>query len=67
MQADETALSESLLDEFPGIGANRKAALLKHFGSLQRPEGDGAETGADHAMRSMSARSMAFGCWLTPS
>jgi excinuclease ABC subunit C len=29
-------ISESLLDEFPGIGANRKAALLKHFGSLQR-------------------------------
>ena len=29
-------ISESLLDEFPGIGVNRKAALLKHFGSLQR-------------------------------
>jgi len=29
-------ISESLLDEFPGIGVNRKASLLKHFGSLQR-------------------------------
>ena len=29
-------ISESLLDEFPGIGSNRKAALLKHFGSLKR-------------------------------
>lgn len=29
-------ISESLLDEFPGIGATRKAALLKKFGSLQR-------------------------------
>ncbi|MBC8324940.1 MAG: excinuclease ABC subunit UvrC [Verrucomicrobia subdivision 3 bacterium] len=29
-------ISESVLDEFPGIGASRKAALLKHFGSLQR-------------------------------
>lgn len=29
-------ISESLLDEFPGIGSSRKAALLKHFGSLQR-------------------------------
>ena len=29
-------ISESLLDEFPGIGSRRKAALLKYFGSLQR-------------------------------
>ena len=29
-------ISESLLDEFPGIGEARKAALLKKFGSLQR-------------------------------
>jgi hypothetical protein len=29
-------ISESILDEFPGIGQRRKAALLKKFGSLQR-------------------------------
>ena len=29
-------ISESVLDEFPGIGQARKAALLKKFGSLQR-------------------------------
>jgi excinuclease ABC subunit C len=29
-------ISESLLDEFPGIGAQRKAALLKRFGSVHR-------------------------------
>jgi excinuclease ABC subunit C len=29
-------ISESLLDEFPGIGENRKAALLKKFGSVHR-------------------------------
>lgn len=29
-------ISESILDEFPGIGQNRKAALLKKFGSIQR-------------------------------
>jgi len=29
-------ISESLLDEFPGIGENRKQALLKKFGSVQR-------------------------------
>ena len=29
-------ISESLLDEFPGIGTARKAALLKKFGSVQR-------------------------------
>ena len=32
-------ISESVLDEFPGIGASRKAALLKHFGSLRRLRG----------------------------
>lgn len=29
-------ISESLLDEFPGIGQRRKAALLQKFGSVQR-------------------------------
>ena len=29
-------ISESILDEFPGIGAQRKAALLRKFGSIQR-------------------------------
>src|SRR4029453_16658745 len=29
-------ISESLLDEFPGIGDKRKQALLRKFGSLQR-------------------------------
>ncbi len=29
-------ISESILDDFPGIGAQRKAALLKQFGSVQR-------------------------------
>jgi excinuclease ABC subunit C len=29
-------ISESILDEFPGIGERRKTALLKKFGSLQR-------------------------------
>ena len=29
-------ISESLLDEFSGVGERRKAQLLKHFGSLQR-------------------------------
>ena len=29
-------VSESLLDEFPGIGEARKQALLKRFGSVQR-------------------------------
>jgi excinuclease ABC subunit C len=29
-------ISESVLDEFPGIGDRRKAALLKKFGSMQR-------------------------------
>jgi excinuclease ABC subunit C len=29
-------ISESILDEFPGIGEARKTALLKRFGSVQR-------------------------------
>jgi excinuclease ABC subunit C len=29
-------ISESVLDEFPGIGEARKAALLKRFGSVPR-------------------------------
>ncbi len=29
-------ISESILDDFPGIGERRKAALLKKFGSVQR-------------------------------
>jgi excinuclease ABC subunit C len=29
-------ISESVLDEFPGIGTQRKAALLKRFGSVYR-------------------------------
>jgi len=29
-------ISESILDDFPGIGDQRKAALLKHFGSVLR-------------------------------
>ncbi len=29
-------ISESLLDEFPGMGTTRKTALLKHFGSVQK-------------------------------
>jgi len=29
-------ISESVLDEFPGIGERRKEALLKRFGSVQR-------------------------------
>jgi excinuclease ABC subunit C len=29
-------ISESILDELPGIGASRKAALLKQFGSVQQ-------------------------------
>jgi len=29
-------ISESVLDEFPGIGERRKRALLKKFGSVQR-------------------------------
>mgnify|MGYP003341835178 FL=1 len=29
-------ISESILDEFPGIGEARKKALLRRFGSIQR-------------------------------
>ena len=29
-------VSESILDDCPGISATRKAALLKHFGSVAR-------------------------------
>ncbi len=29
-------ISESMLDEFPGIGESRKSALLRRFGSIQR-------------------------------
>jgi excinuclease ABC subunit C len=29
-------ISESILDDFPGIGDRRKQALLKRFGSIQR-------------------------------
>lgn len=29
-------ISESILDEFTGIGDKRKTALLKHFGSVKR-------------------------------
>jgi len=29
-------ISESILDEFPGIGGQRKTALLRKFGSIQR-------------------------------
>jgi excinuclease ABC subunit C len=29
-------LSESIIDEFPGIGGRRKTALLKKFGAVQR-------------------------------
>jgi excinuclease ABC subunit C len=29
-------IQESVLDEFPGIGENRKKLLLRHFGSIQR-------------------------------
>lgn len=36
-------ISESVLDEFPGIGANRKALLLKKFGSIHRLRNASAE------------------------
>ena len=29
-------ISESVLDDLPGIGGSRKAALLKQFGSVSR-------------------------------
>ena len=40
-------ISESILDEFPGIGEARKAALLKRFGSIQRLRVATAEQVAD--------------------
>jgi excinuclease ABC subunit C len=36
-------ISESILDEFPGIGTRRKAALLKRFGSVHRLHGASVE------------------------
>jgi len=36
-------ISESILDEFPGIGERRKAALLRKFGSVQRLRAAGVE------------------------
>ena len=36
-------LSESILDDLPGIGGNRKAALLKQFGSVHRLRGASLE------------------------
>ena len=33
---NDEKISESVLDEFPGIGERRKAALLKKFGSVRR-------------------------------
>jgi excinuclease ABC subunit C len=36
-------IQESVLDEFPGLGAKRKQALLRHFGSIQRLRQSGAE------------------------
>ena len=32
-------LRESVLDEFPGLGAKRRTALLAHFGSIERLRG----------------------------
>ncbi|MGD9874960.1 MAG: helix-hairpin-helix domain-containing protein [Kiritimatiellia bacterium] len=39
----EKRIRESVLDDIPGIGANRKAALLKHFGSVRRLQKASAE------------------------
>ncbi len=36
-------IQESVLDEFPGLGEKRKAALLQQFGSIQRLRQAGAE------------------------
>ena len=36
-------ISESILDDLPGIGGNRKAALLKQFGSVHRLRGASLE------------------------
>jgi excinuclease ABC subunit C len=35
-QKRSTNMTASVLDEVPGLGVSRKAALLKHFGSLRR-------------------------------
>ncbi|HET8642395.1 MAG TPA: excinuclease ABC subunit UvrC [Pseudonocardiaceae bacterium] len=35
-QKRSTNMTASVLDEIPGLGVGRKAALLKHFGSLRR-------------------------------
>jgi len=32
-------IRESVLDEFPGLGAKRRTALLAHFGSIERLRG----------------------------
>ena len=44
-------ISESVLDEFPGIGDQRKAALLKRFGSVQRMTTASAEIMKSRATR----------------
>ena len=31
-------MRRSVLDEVPGIGASRKKALLRHYGSVDRPD-----------------------------
>lgn len=36
-------IRESVLDDFPGLGAKRKAALLAHFGSIDRLRAASAE------------------------
>ncbi len=36
-------MSESILDDIPGVSENRKQLLLKHFGSLKRIRNAGAE------------------------
>ena len=36
-------IRESILDDFPGLGAKRKAALLAHFGSIDRLRGASAD------------------------
>ena len=33
MSRRDKAMTESILDDLPGVGATRKRALLKHFGS----------------------------------
>jgi excinuclease ABC subunit C len=35
-QKRSTSMTASVLDEVPGLGVGRKAALLKHFGSLRK-------------------------------